>query len=62
MYCLLHSLFAPDKPQSKTFATIGKTLEDHFEPKPNVIAEHFHFYRWSQMPSESVVDFMAELK
>ena len=61
-YGLLRSLFTPDKPQSKTFATIVKTLEDHFEPKPNVIAECFYFYRRSQMPSESMAEFVPELK
>ena len=61
-YSLLCSLFTPDKPQSKSFATIVKTLEDHSETKLNVIAERFHFYRRSKMPSESVAEFVAELK
>ena len=54
-YGLLCSIFAPEEP-------LSKTLEDRFELKPNVIVERFHFYRRSQMPSESVADFVEELK
>ena len=52
-YALLRDLLAPAKPQEKTLAKLAATSKQHFEPKLLLIAEWFHFYRWSQGPSES---------
>ena len=40
-YALLSSLLSPTKPQEKTFAKLSKTLKDHCQPKPLVIAERY---------------------
>ena len=34
---------APEKPQTKAIIQVMKVLEEHFEPKPLVMAEGFHF-------------------
>ena len=61
-YGLLRSLAAPDKPQEKTLEQLTVMLKDHFEPKPVVIAERFHFHRRVQAVGESVAEYLAELK
>ena len=41
---LLTSLLALCKPRVKSFAELSETLHCHFDPKPPVIAERFHFH------------------
>ena len=54
-YALLSNLLAPQKPSVKSFQELSGILKDHFEPKPVVIAEHFHFHRTKQAVGESVI-------
>ena len=61
-YALLQSLLAPDLPQTKSFEALVTTLKRHFEPKPLVIAERFHFHRRNQAMGESIADYIAELR
>ena len=61
-YNLLRSLLAPAAPGDKSYEVIVIVLKEHFEPKPSVIAERFHFHRRMQAPGESVADYVAELK
>ena len=44
-YALLTSLLAPRKPREKSFAELSETLLRHFDSKPLVIVERFHFHR-----------------
>ena len=44
-YGLLRNLLAPASPKDKSFKEIVDTPKAHFEPKPLVIAERFHFHR-----------------
>ena len=37
-------------------------LKRHFDPKPLVIAERFWFYQRSQKATESIADFVADLR
>ena len=53
---------SPTLPQEATFDDLVKVLEDHFEPQPLVIAERFKFHNCKQQFSQSVADFVAELK
>ena len=62
VYALLRDLLVPAKPSSKTFTELSDTLKGHFEPKPLVIAERYYFYNRHQKPSESIADFVAELR
>ena len=61
-YRLLRNLLAPASPKDKSFKEIVDTLKAHFEPKPLVIAERFHFHRRNQNSGESVAMYVAELR
>ena len=61
-YVLLRSLLHPEAPKEKTFDQLAKTLKEHLEPKPQTIVERFHFHRRNQELSESVLDYIAELR
>ena len=61
-YGLLRNLLAPASPKDKSFKEIVDTLKAHFEPKPLVIAERFHFHRQNQNSGESVAMYVAELR
>ena len=43
-YKVLRSLVSPDQPNTKTLDELKTLLRAHFEPKPLVISERFHFY------------------
>ena len=61
-FLVLRNLVAPDKLKDKTFDEITAVLLKHFEPKPLVISERFHFNRRQQGANESVADYVAELR
>ena len=61
-YALLRNLLAPQKPSEKSFEELSAILREHFEPKPVVIAERFHFHRRNQAVGESVAEYLAELR
>ena len=61
-YALLTSLLAPCKLHEKSFAEFSETLHRHFDPKPLVIAERFHFHRRNQVSGESISEYVAELR
>jgi len=62
IYALLRSLLAPVKPREKSFKELSDTLHHHFDPKPLVIAERFHFHRRNQASGESISEYVAELR
>ena len=61
-YSVLHDLLAPTNPKSKSLEELVAALRQHYEPKPLVIAEWFHFYRRSQSPTESIAEYITELR
>ena len=61
-YGLLRSLVAPVKPREMDYDDIVKVLQDHFAPKPLVIAERFCFHKRSQGEGETVAQYVAVLK
>ena len=62
-YSLLRDLLSPVKPEDATMETIiVETLSKHYDPKPLVTAERFHFHKRNQAPGESVTEYMAELR
>ena len=61
-YSLLHNLVATALPQDKTLVQLVAILKSHFEPKPVIIAERFHFHRRSQTVGESIAEYLAELR
>ena len=48
VYTLLRGLLAPTLPKEKGYKELEKVLKEHYEPKPLVIAERFHFYKRGQ--------------
>ena len=61
-YKILRNLTAPDKPSTKTFQELSDALNNHYRPKPIIIAERFRFYKRPQKQGESVADFAVELR
>ena len=61
-YDLLRNLLSPTDPKDKTFDELVEALKGHYEPKPLVIAERFHFHKRNQAAGESVAQFIAELR
>ena len=59
---LLRNLLLPTNPKDKSFADLVEALKGHFEPKPIIIAERFHFHKRNQAAGESVAQFIAELR
>ena len=61
-YALLRSLLSPQLPKEKSFSQLAEALQKHYEPKPVVIVQRFHFHRRNQAPGESVAQYVAELR
>ena len=61
-YSLLRDLLAPMNPKEKSFEELAKVLKKHFEPKLLVIAKRFTFHRRNQSLTESVLDYIVELR
>ena len=61
-YSLLKNLVSPSIPKDKSYDELVAALKKHYEPKPLVIAERFHFHRHSQAVGESINDYIAELR
>eukprot|EP00731_Ephydatia_muelleri_P039008 Em1040g1a len=61
-YALLRDLLLPQQLKDVSLVELMGTLRRHFEPKPVVIAERFHFHRRSQGADESVAEYVAELR
>ena len=61
-YSLLHDSLAPTLPEACSKKKLLDTLNQHYTPKPLIIAEHFKFHQRCQSPEESVTDYLAELR
>ena len=61
-YLLLRNLLTPETPKDKTFDELVTVLKEHFEPKPLIISERFHFYGREQAVNESISDYVVELR
>ena len=61
-YDLLQNFLSPTDPKDKTFDDLVATLSGHFEPKPILIVECFHFHELNQAAGESINEFMVELR
>jgi RNase H-fold protein (predicted Holliday junction resolvase) len=61
-YSPLRNLVAPTLPQEKSLEQLVTILKQHYEPRPLVIAERFHFHQRDQAVGESIADYMAELR
>ena len=61
-YTTLRNLLAPDKLAEQTYKKLVDTLNEHYAPKPLVIAERFRFYKRDMGEQESITAYMAELR
>ena len=61
-YSLLCDLVSPASPKDKSLEQLADVLKKHFEPKPLIIAERFTFHRRNQSTSESILEYVAELR
>ena len=56
---LIPNLVAPAKPMEKSFPQIVELVQEHHQP---VIVQRFNFHIRMQQPTESVSDFVAQLR
>ncbi|XP_061714478.1 uncharacterized protein LOC133522999 isoform X2 [Cydia pomonella] len=61
-YELLVTLCTPAKPSTLKYDQIQQLLADHLQPTPSVLAERYKFRQRKQTKSESVADYLADLK
>ena len=61
-YALIRSLLAPSNPKEKSMDELVAALKSHFEPKRNIVAVRYRFYKRNQNQGESVADYVAELR
>ena len=61
MYGLLRNLVAPATVSERSYQELTATLKAHFNPKPIVIPERFHFHRRVQAMGESISEYVAKL-
>ena len=62
VYGVLRNLVAPQNPISMSYDDVTKKLLEHFDPKPLTIVERFHFHKRDQASTESLADYLAELR
>ena len=61
-YGVLRNLIAPASPMDKSFEFIVGKLTDHYDPKPLIIVERYHFHKRDQATGETVGEYVAELR
>ena len=59
---MLRNLLAPEIQKDKSFDELKELLVSHYSPKPILIAERYKFHRRNQHESETVAQFVVELK
>ena len=60
--CSIGDCYSPRKTRDQSLEDLIKTMEDHFEPIPIIIAECFQFYKRDQKSRETIAAFVAELR
>ena len=56
-YQMTRNLVQPAKPKDKTFKELVEVVQNHKEPKPNVITERFRFNTRVREDGESIEDY-----
>ena len=59
---MLRNLLAPELPTDKSFDKLKELLVSHYSPRPILIAEGFKVHRRNQHKSETVAQFVVELR
>ena len=55
IFVLLHDLLVLNGLQEKSLDNVSEVLQQDFEPKPGIMAEHF-FHRQDQFPTGTVAE------
>ena len=61
-FTLLCSLCAPGKPEDKTYEDLKEKLDKQYGVKKLVLAERYRFYSYKQSKTQSLTDYVAELR
>ncbi|XP_061570028.1 uncharacterized protein K02A2.6-like [Cololabis saira] len=61
-YRLMRNLLSPDKPKDKSFQELVLLMKNHYDPKPSEIVQRYKFDSRNRKPSESVMEYVAELR
>lgn len=61
-YLVLNNLCMPLKPSKSTYAQLVAKLIHHYSPPRIIIAERYKFHQRSQLPGETLADFMVEIR
>ncbi|KAJ8033913.1 hypothetical protein HOLleu_24295 [Holothuria leucospilota] len=61
-YKLMKTLLSPATPRDKTFTELVKLVKEHECPKPSPIVQRFKFNSRKQKESETVAEFVADLR
>ena len=59
---LLCSLCAPNKPEDCSYEALKTKLDAQYGVKRLVLVERYHFYNYKQTDSQSLTDYLAELR
>ena len=62
VYGTQRNLLSPEQPAVKSYDKLKTVLKAHYEPKPIIIAKRLHFHKCNQNPTESIAEFVVELK
>ena len=54
-------IMQPGYPMNMSFEAVVGKLAEHFNPKPIIIIERYHFHKHDQAPTESLAEYVAEL-
>ena len=61
-YQLLRGLAAPAKPAELRYDVLTEKLREYLSPKPVVISERFRFFKRDQRETESIREYIAEIR
>ena len=61
-YSLIRNLTAPEKPGDKTYKEIVDIVKQHCNPQPSEIVQRYRFHTRRRKPTESVSEYVAELR
>nr|XP_019563376.2 uncharacterized protein LOC109431596 [Aedes albopictus] len=62
LYSIASRICSPDDPCTKTYAQLIALLKKHLAPTVNVVAERYKFRKCEQSSSQTISDFIIELK
>ena len=61
-YSVIRSLVQPKTPVDYTFKELVAKVSEHYNPKPSVIVKRFKFYKRDQLATETLSEYLAQLR